>query len=267
MDPLTVMLILPFVLIVCPCILGSAVAVGSMAVGVGIAGLAAYALLRGVASITPVVRDIIPEPVSEEELRRLDAEADAREAAEKARIDAEIEEAMEKARIASLPKTPEEAQLRLGDAQAAVAQASAWVTSAEEAAKARSGGWGDLCDARAALQRAEADLAQLQTDVALLLPCGDLPQTALGPGAANLEVVEARTHASPRIAAVSLAHQERSPLSQVVRSMSTVREVLPMKTPPFRHSPMQAVYPRPGALGSAAFRRTALRSALAALRR
>lgn len=150
-------------------------AVGSSVIGVAVAlgmiAISAYIffeMFKNVARLIPGLRLFIPDDKPDElELSRRRLEAEEKAAQVAAAIEAELQE-VEAARMALLPKTAAHAREQLIEAQGAVKIATAAVSAAEDAAKEHNGGWGEVCEAREALERAEA-LATEIAEVAAVL--------------------------------------------------------------------------------------------------
>lgn len=249
-----VILIIPWVAIGLPLILGSAVAVGFCVFAVGAIGFGVYALAKSTAQATPVLRDFVPPQRSEQELERLEAERQARAKAEQAVIEAEIRDALEDARREHLPKTPAEAQQRLLEAHAVVAAKEEEVRASEAAARELSGGWSQVCEAREALAQAEEEVRQLQSDCAMLLP---QRETAMPEGATTTSLCPGSPEIQPWTSGAG-AKSARGFSTYTFPQVRQFSKPLPICLSSSQHPKLQ----------TSAFRRTAMiRPVLAAIRR
>jgi len=131
-------------------------------------------VLKAVAQMIPVVRELIPAEVPAQEVvaRRLEAEEHARRVAEE--IEAEIQEVAQEAREALQPGTVPEATALLEEARQSLKTAQRRLDAAEAAAKQQSGGWMAVCEARDVVSKAEAKLADVESVTGpLLLTSGE----------------------------------------------------------------------------------------------
>jgi len=157
----------------------------AMAAMIGLVFIVVYSaalVIRALAYMTPGLRDILPEErVNPEDLSaiRLEAEEEAKRIA--AEIEAEVKAAREAEAVleAMRPKSLLEAQQLLTDARAAVEAAAASVEAAEHSAKAKSGGWMAVAEARQALRLAEENAAEVESLASPLLLESPAPEKSM----------------------------------------------------------------------------------------
>jgi len=179
----------------------------------------AFVVLRGVseaagnkikgshtyAKLQPIVRQALPP--SKEEAQALVLHAQAR-----AEIEAEIADAVLIAQ--NLPKTLSEAQGRVTEKKEKVNALEGRLALVETRAKAQSGGWADVCEARGHLEQAERDLTEALED------CERFPKQITADRSAGCEqwqLLHARSSSDHAAAAVSGARSMSS--SSIMRQM------------------------------------------------
>jgi hypothetical protein len=156
MGPIIFVLFLPFFYFCCV----SAFAITPVVILATLVGFGLKCLWKVTfegATHVAVTNNLLEKPLSEAERSELVLHAQVQ-----AEIDSEIEEAVRIAK--SLPKTSAEASERLEASREEVSSMEAAVASAEALAKARSGGWGELSEAREQLVQAERRAAEALGD-------------------------------------------------------------------------------------------------------
>eukprot|EP00927_Polykrikos_kofoidii_P071698 TRINITY_DN67936_c0_g1_i1.p1 TRINITY_DN67936_c0_g1~~TRINITY_DN67936_c0_g1_i1.p1 ORF type:complete len:281 (-),score=54.68 TRINITY_DN67936_c0_g1_i1:133-948(-) len=127
-----------------------------------VVGFSVAQLIRSILRSVPIIGAFIPdEPPSEEEIAKAKALEEKRAAAVKAQIDAEIAAA---AREARRPQTSEEAVEQLATSAEAVKTCEAKVSTLQEEAKSKAGGWNAVATAREELRQAEERDAEVVED-------------------------------------------------------------------------------------------------------
>lgn len=204
MVPIAFVLLFPFVYLMCVTFV--------YLTPVFIAFTIAFVVIRGVselagnqikrshtyAKLEPIVRQALPP--SKEEAQALVLHAQAR-----AEIEAEIADALLIAQ--NMPKTLAEAQRRLTEAQEKVIALEARVAVLEARAKAQSGGWAVVCEARGHLDQAERDLTEALQD------CERFPKQITADRSSGCEhwrLLHSRTSSDHAAAAVSGARSMSS---------------------------------------------------------